>query len=121
MILTKPLPRVGLSDDGKKKTLTSTMIHITESGVSQASSVRVQFVREIACRGAFAERVLQRDSFWVGSELLFIPFWCRYVNGHRASVPGIVVAESCFSGRSVHYHSFFVLHPASFLCPAYYG
>lgn len=70
--------------------------------------------------------LLQRSSFWVGRKLLFIPFWHkyllgRYVSGHRTSVPGIVVADSCFPGRSVHYHSFFALHPSGFLCPASYS
>ena len=58
MALTKPLPEVGLIDN-RKKSLISKMIHITESGVSHASPVRVRSVQEIVCREALAERVLQ--------------------------------------------------------------
>lgn len=60
---------------------------------------------------------MQRSSLWVGSQLLITPFWCQYVSGPRTSVPGIVVADSCFPGRWVYDHSFFVLHSSGFLLP----
>jgi len=67
----------------------------------------VSSVWEISCREALAQKLI------VGiSKLLFTPFWCQYISGCRASVPRIVVADSCFPGRSIYYHSFFVLHPS---------
>ena len=105
--VTKLLPEAGLINNRKVScqrwpaswSLESTRCSHQESSLSGRS-----------CAG----KALQKSSFWVGSKLLFRHFWCRYTSMHRTWVARIVIAESCFPGKSVHCH----LHASRFLCPA---
>lgn len=54
-------------------------------------------------------------------QFTFCTFYCRYIRGCTLPVTGIMIADSCFPGRSVRCHSFFVLDPSRFLCSASYS